>query len=193
MDFNFSGSTYSLLPYNAADFAFGSVVLDPITLDGNASVTVVAAASVTHAPPVVDVVGLVSIGVVASGEVAHGVAAAGAMGVAVTAAAVAAHGVAAQGVAPIAVFAAAAVHHPRYELRGVVQIGGVPVNRRVRAYLRSTGELVGEADTVAGEFAIHTGFAPAEHYVVPIDMSEDATDWKPPSANRVLSVLAEDA
>lgn len=72
-------------------------------------------------------------------------------------------------------------------------MGGVLVNRRVRAYLRETGALLGQADTVAGHFKVHAGFAEAECYATPIDLDADATDWLPPTANRILSVLADDA
>lgn len=81
--------------------------------------------------------------------------------------------------------------HARYELRGEVREGGVLVNRRVRAYLRSTGALVGEADTVVGKFNVPATSA-AEHYITPIDLSEFAADWLPPTANRIVPVLAFD-
>lgn len=80
----------------------------------------------------------------------------------------------------------------RYELRGEVRIQGVLVDRRVRAYRRGDGALVAEQDTTAGAFRIHAGFAASEHYLVPVDMSAEATDFAPPCANRVLSVLADD-
>lgn len=80
----------------------------------------------------------------------------------------------------------------RYELRGEVRDGGVLVARRVRAYRRSDGALVSQADTVAGRFALHAGFAPDEFCVVPFDLAEGAVDFTPPAANRVVSVLAED-
>jgi len=47
-------------------------------------------------------------------------------------------------------------------------------------------------DTVIGKFRLHTGFTPAEHYITPIDLAEGATDWSPPTANRIVSVLALD-
>lgn len=102
------------------------------------------------------------------------------------------HGVRGEGAGALRLGGAGVAVHPRYELRGVVKIGGTLVDRHVFAYLRVTGALVGEADTLAGYFSIHTGFAPAEHFVTPIDLDSDAVDWKPPTANRVLSVLAED-
>lgn len=96
------------------------------------------------------------------------------------------------GVGVVPITGAAVALHPRYEVAGVVRLGGVLVNRRVRAYLRSSGGLVGQADTVAGAFRIHTGFEADEYTVTPIDMSPDAVDWLPPTANRVVSTLAVD-
>jgi hypothetical protein len=103
------------------------------------------------------------------------------------------HGVRGAGAGSLRLGGAGLALHPRYELRGEVRLGGVLVNRRVRGYLRSSGALLGQADTVAGKFQVHAGFAEAECYVTPIDLDPDATDWLPPTANRVLSVLAEDA
>lgn len=122
-----------------------------------------------------------------------GAAGTGAGVVPVVGAGVGAHGASGAAAGVIAITGAAVALHHRYELRGEVRLSGVLVNRRVRAYLRSSGAMVGEADTVAGKFAIHAGFAAAEHYLIPIDLDADATDWLPPTANRVLSVLAEDA
>jgi hypothetical protein len=123
---------------------------------------------------------------------AHGVGVAGAATTSFSVAADAAHGVAAAGTTTSTFSAAAVAVHLRYELRGEVRLAGILVNRRVRAYLRDDGSLVGEADTVAGKFKIHSGFEEVEHYTVAIDLDPDATDWKPPIANRVLSVLAQD-
>lgn len=81
----------------------------------------------------------------------------------------------------------------RYELLGEVRKDGILVNRLVRAYRRDTGELVGEALTTGGKFRVSAGFDAREHYVVPIDMANDATDWLPPTANRIISELAQDA
>lgn len=127
-----------------------------------------------------------------SGAVSHGVAGAGAGPLSFTGSGAAVHGIAGTGSGTLDFSGSGVGVHPRYELRGEVRLSGVLVNRRVRAYLRSTGAMVGEAETTAGRFAIHTGFAPAEHTVTPIDLSDDATDWLPPTANRVMSVLAED-
>lgn len=81
----------------------------------------------------------------------------------------------------------------RYELRGAVRDQGVLVNRTVRAYRRSTGALVAEGDTAAGLFALPVGFAADEYYLVPINLDAAATDFAPPCANRVTSVLAIDS
>ena len=129
-----------------------------------------------------------------AGDGAHGVRGVGAGESDVEGGAQGRHGVRGNGAGEADVTGTAAGLHLRYELRGEVRLSGVLVNRRVRAYRRDTGALVGEADTVAGRFRVNAGVgAPREHYVIPLDMSEDATDWRPPVANRVLSVLADDA
>lgn len=103
------------------------------------------------------------------------------------------HGVAGQGAAVLEFAPAGIGAHPRYQLRGQVQDeAGLLVDRRVRAYRRSTGALVAEVDTVAGAFVIPAGFELDEFYLVPIDLSPGAQDWAPPCANRVLSVLVAD-
>lgn len=86
----------------------------------------------------------------------------------------------------------ATAQHPRYEVRGQVRLAGVAVERRVRAYGRDVGELLGQGDTTGGFFRIPAGFAEIECTVLPIDLATDATDYEPPTANRVLCVLAED-
>lgn len=136
--------------------------------------------------------GIASVPVTADLSAAHGVSVAAVATVPVTALQNAVHGVALDGIAAIGLSAAATIVVERYELRGVLRLSGILVNRRVRAYLRSTGALLGEADTVIGKFKVHTGFAPVECYITPIDLSEDATDWLPPTANRITSVLAMD-
>lgn len=135
-----------------------------------------------------------AVAVAGAASAAHGGAAALAATVPVTAAAAAAHGVAASALASVGLRASIAALVERYELIGEVRLAGVLVNRRVRAYRRDTGALVGEADTVAGHFRVHAGFvAGVEHLVLPIDLAADATDWAPPAANRVVPVLAMDA
>lgn len=104
----------------------------------------------------------------------------------------AAHGVAVSIGASVPITAAISCTVERYELRGETNLGGMLVERRVRAYLRSTGELVAEADTSVGKFRVPVGFTSQEFYITPIDLGADATDWLPPTANRVVSVLASD-
>ncbi|CAN7366724.1 hypothetical protein LJR118_002179 [Acidovorax sp. LjRoot118] len=118
---------------------------------------------------------------------------AGAGVVSVVGGGVGAAGASGAGAGVIPITGAGVALHPRYEVAGVVKLGGILVNRRVRAHLRSSGELVGQADTVAGAFRIHTGFEADEYTVTPIDLSPGATDWLPPAANRVTSTLAVDA
>jgi hypothetical protein len=106
---------------------------------------------------------------------------------------------AAQGVsgdigAAVGITGVVSLTHERYEVKGVAQIGGVLVDRRVRVYRRATGDLVAQGDTVAGAFRLTTGFdaGGGEVYVLPIDLSGGATDWVPPVANRVVPTLAMD-
>lgn len=132
------------------------------------------------------------VGLSATGGAGHGVSGAGTGAINCTATGAVAHGVAGSGSAAINCTASGHAIHERYEVQGEVREGGVLVNRRVRAYLRSTGVLVGQADTVVGKFNIHTGFTLAEHYITPIDLSEFAADWLPPTANRIVPVLAYD-
>lgn len=160
-----------------------------IDIDVAASVPVSAASDVAHG---VAADGVASIPIAADVAAAHGVSIAAVASIGVTAASDVVHGVALDGIASVALSAAASITVERYELRGEVRLGGVLVNRRVRAYSRSTGALVGEVDTVIGRFAVHTGFAPAEHYITPVDLADGATDWSPPTANRIMSVLAMD-
>ncbi len=181
-------------------------------LDGVATVPVTASMVLEYTSPNVDITLAAVVPVLAASDVAHGVAVAGVAAVSVTAdlssvhgVAVAAaatvpvqalqnavHGVALDGIAAIGTTAAAAITVARYELRGEVRLSGVLVNRRVRAYSRASGALLGEADTSVGKFRVHTGFVAAECYATPIDLSDGAVDWLPPTANRITSVLALD-
>lgn len=122
----------------------------------------------------------------------HGVAVSAAAAVDVRATQSVAHGVCGDSAATVALVAAVDITVLRYEVRGEVRDGGVLVNRRVRAYLRSSGALLGENDTVAGRFKVHAGFAAVECYITPIDLSDTASDWLPPTANRVFAALASD-
>ena len=123
---------------------------------------------------------------------AHGIAGAAAGALALTGTGAAAHGIAATGAGAIGFTGACAAAHLRYEVRGEVRLGGILVNRRVRCYKRSTGELTGQADTVAGRYRVHAGFDDAEVTAMAIDLAEGATDWIPPTANRLVPVLADD-
>jgi len=102
------------------------------------------------------------------------------------------HGVVGAASAALGITGAAVATFPRFQLRGVVQDGGSPVERRVRAYKRSTGALVAQGDTTGGAFVLDVGYALDEFVILPIDLANDATDWTPPCANRVLSVLLVD-
>lgn len=138
--------------------------------------------------------GAVTLNLAADGTAEHGVAATGAAAtLTITAAATGAHGVAGSASCTLGLTAAAVGVHERYEVRGEVRLEGVLVNRQVRVYLRSTGALIGDEATAVGKFHVHCGFAAAEHYIVPVHLDVAASDWSPPTANRVLSVLAEDA
>lgn len=176
---------------NAVSFAVPPA--ENVTGNGAATIEITAEGHGEFQTVAVDGDGSATIDFSAEGHGAHGVAGAGAAAIDFSAAGAGAHGVAGSGEASISMTAAGVGVVERYELRGEVRLQGVLVNRRVRAYRRDTGALLGEADTVAGKFAIHAGFAPLECYLVPIDMANDATDWAPPCANRVESVLAQDA
>lgn len=171
-----------VVPANSAIEGIGAVTLD-ITASGLGEFTNVA----------VDAEGAAEITVVADGLAAHGIAGSGSVSLPLDASSQSAHGIAgAESVTlPITVTGTGLVE--RYELLGEVRLQGVLVDRVVRAYRRDTGELVGAVNTVSGKFRLHTGFAASEHYLVPIHDTNDAEDFAPPCANRVLSVLAQDA
>lgn len=160
-----------------------------IDIDITASVPVIAASEVAHG---VAVAGVASVPITADLSGAHGVSVAAVATVPVQALQNAVHGVALDTIAAIGVSAVADITVARYELRGEVRLGGVLVNRRVRAYSRASGALLGEADTSVGRFRVHTGFVAVECYATSIDLDAAATDWLPPTANRITSVLALD-
>lgn len=181
-------------PYTApagSDVAFAHTPT-VFAIDIAATVAVTAALALQHV--VIDIDGVVSatVTVVAALDASHGVSGTATASIPVSAGQTSTHGVALDGVASITLRAAASIEIDRYELRGEVRFNGVLVNRRVRAYLRSSGALLSQADTVAGKFALHAGFAAAECYITPIDMADGATDWLPPTANRIISVQALD-
>lgn len=160
-------------------------------VDGPAAVTLEILAAATGAHGVAGSAA-VTLAIASDAAAGHGVAASADAGITFTAVGTGAHGVSGEAAATLTLSAAAVASHLRYEVRGEVRQGGILVNRRVRAYLRSTGAMVGQGDTVAGKFNVHAGFAAQEHYVVPVDLADAATDYTPPIANRVLSVLASD-
>lgn len=104
------------------------------------------------------------------------------------------HGVRGVAAGGVSLGGSVASTHVRYEVRGEVRLteGGLLVQRRVRVYSRETGALVGQGDSVGGYFQVPCDLAPAEYVILPIDLSESATDFAPPVANRVTSVLARD-
>lgn len=211
-DFAFAPDSYTAVGAVTLEISAAAVATHGVAGVGAVTLEITAAAVAEHQSIEVTGVGAVTLEITAAAVAAHGVAGAGAAtldvsadssgghGVAgaadaalsISAAAVGAHGVAGAGAVTLDIAAAAVAVHERYEVRGEVRLGGVLVNRRVRAHRRDTGALVGEGDTTAGRFSIHTGFAPIEHYIVPIHLDDAATDWSPPTANRVLSVLAQD-
>lgn len=151
------------------------------------------AGTAEHSGAVVEGQGEGALSFAGAGAGAHGVAGAGAGAIAFSGAASGAHGVAAAGAGSVQFSCAAVAQHLRYEVRGEVRLGGVLVNRRVRCSKRATGELTGQADTVGGRYRVHAGFDDAEVYVTAIDLAGSATDWSPPTANRLVPVLADDA
>lgn len=81
----------------------------------------------------------------------------------------------------------------RYEVRGAVRQSGVALSRRVRAYRLSDGAFLGETDTALGKYRCPAGLVDGELcYLIPIDMSGGAVDYRPVASNRVAAVLADD-
>lgn len=213
VDFNLAPG-YTPPASTAVDFELAPSAPGGVTGVGHVHLPIAVAGVGTHSDPIPAVsgagyaaltlapLGLGAHGVAGSGHAvlalsaaaqgAHGAAGAGAATIGIAAGGAGAHGVAGAGAAAIPITAAGVAVHQRYELRGEVRLGGVLVNRRVRGYNRDTGELLGQADTVAGKFRVHAGFAAIECYATPIDLSPGATDWLPPTANRILAVLASD-
>lgn len=175
---------------SAANLTFPA---DTYTGDGAVTLDIVAAAEGEHSGLTIEGDGAVTLGFTPASDGTHGLAGDGTLSLSVDPAASGVHGVAGDGAATFTFTPACSGTHERYEVRGEVRVSGVLVDRQVRAHRRDTGEMVGEAATVAGKFHIHTGFVAREHYVVPIHLDSGATDWSPPTANRVVSVLAQDA
>lgn len=186
----FPPSEYTRPDGDAADFGSSTAVTPEAVIDFGVDVVFDVAAE--HETEVPEAVVDFSIDVSADAAGAHGIAGTAAFSIDVSAEATGAHGVSGTASFSIDVSASAVAEHPRYELKGQVRDAGVLVNRTVRAYRRDTGALVGEQFTTLGRFRIHAGFEAREHYILPISLDSDATDWAPPVANRVMSVLAED-
>lgn len=159
-------------------------------VDFSVSVTFDVAAE--HELPIHEAEVAFTVDVSAQVQASHGITGTAEFAVDVSAEVEGVHGITGTAAFTIDVSVDVTASHPRYVLKGEVRDGGVLVNRTVRAYLRSSGALIGEQLTDAGRFDIHAGWAPAEHYLLPIDLDSGATDFTPPAANRVLSVLAED-
>lgn len=206
--FRFPAETFTAPNGNAANFVlpwfiypgasevdFAELPSGPVqTVEGTGAVTVEMSAAGDGTVPIseVDGTGTTTIDFVVDGAGAHGVAGSGDAAIDVSASGASAHGVAGSGDTSISMSVTGEGVVERYELTGEVRLQGILVNRLVRAYRRDTGELVGELNTTAGRFKIPVGFVAREHYLIPVDTSNEATDWAPPCANRVMSVLAMD-
>lgn len=182
---------YTLPAGTNADAAWSLPPASGVFGVGEGTISVTLEGTATHFNPVSGI-GYGAIDCTGSGTAAHGVAGVGAGAINCTGSGTAVHGVAGVASGSLSLAGAGTAVHERYEVRGEVREGGVLVNRRVRAYLRSSGALVSETDTVGGKFNLNTGFSQAEHYVVPIDLGAFASDWLPPAANRIVPVLAYD-
>lgn len=204
--FQFPLATYAAPVGSAANFVLSSYVypnglVANVTVPANANVEAVGAFTVDFVVEGsatfinVETVGngAFTIDFDIEGHGAQGVKGTGAFGIDFDVAGAVAHGVAGSGAFDLGFSVVGSGTVERYELVGEVRKDGITVNRLVRAYRRDTGALVGEIATTAGKFRLHTGFVAREHYIVPIEEGNDATDWSPPCANRVMSVLAQDA
>ncbi len=66
------------------------------------------------------------------------------------------------------------------------------LQRSIRAYERTSGELLATQESAGGFFDLVVAFHEVECYVISIDTYEHAVDFVPPIANRVVAVLADD-
>lgn len=160
---------------------------------GAVTVDIIAAGSGEFINTTIEGDGAATVDIESAGAGATGVSGSGVASLDVSSSGAGLVGVSGSGSADLGLSASGSGVVERYELSGEVRLDGILVNRLVRAYRRDTGAFVGEAETVVGKFKIHTGFDQAEHFIVPIDTAIDATDWAPPCANRVVSVLAQDS
>ena len=176
----------------ALGFTGAAAVAHGVAVVAAGALAFTGSATVEHSSVVVECVAAGALDFTGAASVAHGIAAQAAGALDFTGAGASAHGIAATCAGTLGFTGACAALHLRYEVRGEVRMGGVLVNRRVRCSKRATGELMGQADTVAGVYRVHAGFDEAEVYVTAIDLAEAATDWIPPTANRLVPVLASD-
>lgn len=174
------------------DFTGASIAAHGIAGAGSGTLDFVGSGAGEYTISAVDGVGAGVLGFTGAGTSAHGIAGAATGDLDFAGAGTAAHGVAAAGAGVLGFAGSCVALHLRYEVRGEVRIAGVLVNRRVRCYKRASGALAGQTDTAAGRYRVHAGFDDAEVYVAAIDLADDATDWIPPVANRLVPVLADD-
>lgn len=73
-----------------------------------------------------------------------------------------------------------------YEVSGTVEEEGSSVERTVRIYKRSTGELVAETTSTYGEFMFDEIPSQDEHYVVALDDISDETDYNALIYDRIV-------
>lgn len=169
--------------------AAGTYTTNVISGSASVSLDLTAAATGSHG---VSGASTATLDLAADAAAGHGVSGVETSTLDISAQAGGAHGVSAAGACTLDLAAAAAGTVFRYEVAGRVQQGAVLLNRHVRVYSRASGALLSEGDTVVGRFRLHAGFAAGECYIVPLDMADGATDYLPPTANRVLSILAQD-
>lgn len=139
--------------------------------------------------------GVFPLTLVGDATAAHGVGGAAHGAIGLSASAQGAHGIGGHAGGVFKVVGNCEAQHTRFEVRGLVREteDGVLLTRRVRAYSRATGELLGQSDSARGKFHVPCGLEPQEVTVLVIDLSPYAIDYRPPATNRVMSVLARDA
>jgi len=186
-------STYYVYPHGgASDFKVFIEPLLPVVAVGAVTLEFFPEGHFYHPTVAVIAHGAATFEFTPEGHAKHGVRGAGAAVLDFVADGHAKHGIRGVGAATFGFTPMGVASHPRHQLVGEVRDSGALVDKRIRVYHRATGVLVGDQDTVAGKFKVHTGFTAEEYYVLPIDMSAEATDWSPPCANRLLSVLVVD-
>ena len=190
VDFIF-GESYTRPDADEVDFIFGEP--DEFTAAGEGYVSIVGSGTGAFGSEEYTGDGSGTVGVVGAGIGAHGVTGSGVGALSLVGDGAGARGVAGSGSGALGLVTAGVAQHTRYEIRGEVKLNGALVNRRVRAYVRDTGELFAEEDTTLGAYSLHAGFEDdVEFYVIALNLDPAATDFIPPTANRVLPVLAMD-